>query len=71
MKGVKSVKSNARTFLRTQFAPCCRLLDSMGVAWCQAPEEAEKLAAALNAAGLVDAVISVGVFFVSPYLSLK
>lgn len=56
--GVKSVKSNARSFLRAQFAPCCRLLDAMGVAWCQAPEEAEKLCAALNAAGLVDGVIS-------------
>ena len=33
--GVKAVKSGARTFLRTQFAPCCRLLDSMGVTWCQ------------------------------------
>ena len=56
--GVGSVKSGARTFLRRQFEPCCQLLESMGVTWCQASNEAEKLCAALQAAGYVDAVLS-------------
>ena len=56
--GVGSVKSGARTFLRRHFEPCCQLLESMGVTWCQASNEAEKLCAALQAAGYVDAVLS-------------
>ena len=56
--GVASVKSGSRNFLRRHFEPCCQLLESMGVTWCQASNEAEKLCAALQAAGYVDAVLS-------------
>ena len=52
------MKSGKRSFLKQQFKPCWQLLEAMGIAWHQAPGEAEKMCAALQMLGLVDAIIT-------------
>ena len=56
--GIASVKSGKRSFLKQQFKPCWELLEAMGVPWHQAPGEAEKMCAALQMVGIVDAIIT-------------